>query len=228
MGSTSLLRERLKFVRADGGKTSALWWLAGKAGGVETHHVFSRDLAILDTREPAPVGTESLHTIRSSGAALEIDAVLRDQLEHNFALGVTNLAAAGWEIYFLSAAGTIVSQLLIRPGPRIALDVPTGIELDIGIDRAFLSYLYTSPAHRRSGAARRLLESACSQLSQRRYGAIIAHVRATNVPSLNAFRTGGWKQIGTIWTGRSRNWLRCTRLEMHGITATRTLDRPIT
>jgi hypothetical protein len=188
----------------------------GKAGGVETHHIFCRDIAECEAREPTRE-FQVLRAVRCLADAAALGTVVRKQLEEHLASDAASLASKGSKIYYLASGDTVVSQLLISPGPLIELDVPRGTELDIGTDRAFLSYLYTPLARRRTGAARRLLRLVCAELARQGTAGLVAHVRATNVPSLNAFRASGWERIGTVWTRRSRRWLRYSGLDARGV-----------
>lgn len=63
---------------------------------------------------------------------------------------------------------------------------------------AFLSYLYTWPGYRRLGAAKRLISSTASDLAAHDIHRVIAHIRATNVPSLAAFEHAGWESEANI------------------------------
>lgn len=224
MESTSLLPERIKFAIAPGGRTSAFWWLAGKIARLETHQVFSRRLAPLVDAMPRNEECGLFRSIRSDSDVMMLEPVIREQLEAHLAKGLHGLASEESAVFFLSKDRIVLSQLLIRRGPRILLDSPSGIELEIGADRDFLSYLYTPQEHRRTGAARRLLELVCVELQRERRASLIAHVRATNVPSLNAFRTGGWQQIGTLWSRAEGDWIAAVKLRAHGIVARRAVD----
>jgi ribosomal protein S18 acetylase RimI-like enzyme len=201
--------------------TSAFWWLLGRAGGVEAHHVFGRDSTAVPSLNAASSPGEVVGCVDSPQGATSLGASLRDRLEQHFSRSLAELVGAGGRVYFLAGEDSVLSQLLISPGPHVTLDAPHGIELDIGVDRAFLSYLYTPQLHRRTGAAKRLMRLVLADIAERWPAGVIAHVRATNVPSLNAFRTGGWEQIGTFWTRSHGDWLRCVGLERRGIAARR-------
>lgn len=220
-GGRSLLRERIKFATTKGGVSSTLWWLLNKASGVETHRIFSKSLSKVSVPTTLDDHAYVLQSVRSRSDESALDPVLRHQLEQHVADGLAQLVSNGVEVFFLTSDRMVLSQLIICRGPRITIDSPAGVSMDIGRRRAFLSYLYTSEKHRRTGAAKRLMQYVCWEFRRRGYEALIAHVRATNVPSLSTFRYAGWQEIGTIWTRTPANWLFCTGLVAHGIRARR-------
>lgn len=198
-----------------------LWWLLNGVAGVETHHMFSR--AVSQAR-PSAFASEreyTLHSVRSRSDEAVLGSDIRDELERHLATSLLQLVSADVEIHFLTAVREIVAQLIICPGPRVVVDSPARVVLELGAGRAFLSYLYTPPEYRRKGAAKQLLQLVCAQLHGRGYSTVVAHVRTTNVPSLNTFRNSGWEQVGTIWTRARGNWLASSGLKRYGISATR-------
>ena len=103
----------------------------------------------------------------------------------------------GGSLHLLLIDNLLAAQLSIEPGPTCRIDSPP-LYLSMGERDTFLSHLYTWPAFRRRGAAQRLVAATVSSLSGRSVQRIVAHVRATNVPSLAAFERAGWKGGATV------------------------------
>jgi GNAT superfamily N-acetyltransferase len=120
---------------------------------------------------------------------------------------VADLLSRGTSVYFLTDAERLVCQLLVTPGDRVRVDTPSGLVLSIGSACAFVSYVYTHEAYRRTGAARRLLAEAEADLARLGITHVFAHVSATNVPSLQTFRKAGWRQSGVMVFSRKGRML---------------------
>jgi hypothetical protein len=100
-------------------------------------------------------------------------------------------------LHLLMIGDALAAQLTISRGPKTRLDSPS-LSLSMATTDAFLSYLYTWPGYRRLGAAKQLISSTVSDLATHDVNRVIAHVRATNVPSLAAFEHAGWKSEANI------------------------------
>lgn len=213
----SSFKERIGYVISKEGPTATLLWLVKKIARLEAYYVLSadckRDAEEGDARgEPFRLGlVETPRDIRVIG--LNIRAQLEQHLGRALAILVSERAIT----YFLADDDQVVCQVVISQGPRVRLDTPEGLTLDIGPRSLFLSYLYTHERYRRMGAAQRLMRFASIHSAQRGYERTIAHVSATNVPSLNVFAGSSWLRIGTIWTGwRDRRFL-AIGLSAHGV-----------
>jgi ribosomal protein S18 acetylase RimI-like enzyme len=219
MRNSHHLRERMRFATAPGGVGATAWWLLKLATRFETHHVFGHGLRPTTNHSGAACPKLDFRSVRSLGAANDLDAKLRDQLEEHLSKNLGGICSRGGGVYFLTDAGNVVSQLTIDIGPLIRVDVPAGLVMDIGATRAFLSYLHTEEPYRRTGAARNLMQFVADELRKDGVEQLVSHVRTTNVPSLNAFRRSGWMELGTIWTRTSGSLLLSPGLARHDIRA---------
>lgn len=67
---------------------------------------------------------------------------------------------------------------------------------------AFVSYLAVSPAYRRQGLARRLLEAAFVQSRRRRMSSIALHVASEYTSARRLYLSLGFEPTGTVVAGR--------------------------
>lgn len=216
------LRERVRLATAVGGIAATAWWLLKVITHIEAHYVFAQFLDRTTCNCSWLSRQFELRAVRSVAAANEIDPDLRMQLEQHLPDGLTELCLKGGRIFFLIDDRSVVCQLLLNSGSRIHLDVPAGVTLDIGDQRAFVSYLHTDAGYRRMGAATALLQHVGSELLREGLRQVLAHIRTTNVPSLSVFRQSGWLRLGTLWTPTGGGWLGDSGLARHGIRASMT------
>lgn len=190
-----MLKERLEFLRGPGGLRAAGYFGLKLITRIDVFHIVWI-LAQSNTSLTLPSGWRylSFHTEEAlSGLASDIVGRLAEQCGP----GPRQLLRRGGSLHVLVTDDSLVAQLNIEHGPSCRVDSPP-LLLGMAENDAFLGYLYTWPAYRRQGAARRLIAATVSDLSARNVHRILAHVRATNVPSLAAFEHAGWKTGATI------------------------------
>lgn len=189
-------KDRLEFLRGPGGVRAAAYFGLKLALRVEAfrvvctttncikHPALSPDWTYLSLREPQALANLPSHCLGQLGSQCGADP--------------KHLLARGGSLHLLLQGDVLVAQLSIEHGPVCCMDSPA---LQIGLmpTDAFLGYLYTWPAARRQGAAVHLINATVGQLGKLGTHRILAHVRATNVPSLAAFKQAGWKPCATLW-----------------------------
>ena len=203
MAEQEALRTRLALLAAPGGAGAGARWLARALFRVDAYRVLAKRLA---ADEPAATGAWSAAqfcTITQENIADRDAAMIRHLDAHNgCACAITT--SHGGRIYALQANGSVACQARVEFG-EMRTDTPLPMTVVVGPANAFLSYLHTSPAHRRTGAARALLALVARHLAgEGRWTHCVAHVQSTNVRSLNAFRSAGWQPIASIWTVGNR------------------------
>lgn len=190
-----MLKERFEFLRGPGGLRAAGYFGLKLLARVEAFRVVWT-MAQPDTAAMLPSGWRYLDFYNSealSGFSSEIIEQAADQCGWK----PERLLNRGGSLHLLLIDNSLAAQLSIEPGPACRIDSPP-LHLSMGEKDTFLSHLYTWPAFRRRGAAQRLIATTVSGLSKRNVQRIVAHVRATNVPSLAAFEHAGWKGGATI------------------------------
>jgi GNAT superfamily N-acetyltransferase len=188
------MKEKLEFLKGPGGLLAAAYFglkLLARIDVFRIVWIFSQP----DTppRLPSDWRYLSLHTEK---ALSDFPHHIIEQAAEQCGSNPKKLLRRGGSLHLLLAGDSLIAQLSIERGPICRIDSPP-LYLGMAETDAFLSYLYTWPAYRRRGAAQRLIAATVSDLSTRDVHRVIAHVRATNVPSLAAFQHANWK-IGTM------------------------------
>lgn len=204
--AASRIRERIGYALAPGGRMATLLWAVKVTTRVQFDIVYRATLA------PPPSGTAAdadarpshrsrLRAVDGAAARAALSPALYERLETNTGRGLQRINDADGIVYFLAAGeDDVACQLNISRGPVVEVDTPALLRFDLAPGIAFLSYLYTHERHRRQGAAGELIRAVRADLARRGFSEIVAHVSATNVPSLTTFRRDGWKRAGTIAT----------------------------
>jgi hypothetical protein len=190
-----MLKERLEFLRGPGGFRAAGYFGLKLLARIEAFHIVWT-ASQPDTTITLPPGWRyvGLYT----GEALSgFSRDVIEQAAEQCGWKPERLLSRGGSLHLLLIDNSLAAQLSIEPGPFCRIDSPS-LRLSMGEKDTFLSHLYTWPAFRRRGAAQRLIAATGSSLSTRNVQRIVAHVRATNVPSLAAFEHAGWKGKATI------------------------------
>lgn len=190
-----MLKERMEFLRGPGGLRAASYFGLKLIARVEAFHVIWMS-AQSNTALTLPPGWRylSLHTAE---ALAGISSGTVEQIAGQCGSSPKQLLGRGGSLHLLVAGDSLVAQLSIDCGPTCRINSPP-LHLRMAETDAFLSYLYTWPIYRRQGAARYLIAATVTDLSMRNIRRVLAHVRATNVPSLAAFEHAGWKSCATI------------------------------
>lgn len=203
MAEQEALAARLALLAAPGGPGAALRWVVRKLFRVDAYRVLAQTLTA--TAQP-PTGAWSLAqfcAVTDANIAVT-DASLLRQLDANNGCTCAVTTANGGRVYALRSGDDVVCQARVEFG-EMRTDTPLPILIHVGPRNAFLSYLHTSAAYRRSGAARALLALIAAHLADEgRWRYCLCHVQSTNVRSLNAFRSAGWRPVAAIWTTKDR------------------------
>jgi hypothetical protein len=188
------MKERLEFLKGPGGLRAAAYFGLKLLARIDVFRIVWI-LAQSNTPSALPSGWRylSLHT---DEALSDFPSNIIDRAAEQCGSNPKQLLRRGGSLHLLLAGDLLVAQLSIERGPICRVDSPP-LYLGMGETDAFLSYLYTWPAYRRRGAAQCLIAATVSDLSTRNVHRVIAHVRATNVPSMAAFQHAKWK-IGTM------------------------------
>lgn len=190
-----MLKDRLEFLGGPGGLRAAAYFGLKLIARLDTFHVVTiqpqRSTSLI---LPSDWRYLSLYTGEMLSA---LPGDLVEQLSEQCGPNPEQLLGRGGSLHLLLSGDSLVAQLTIECGPGIQIDAPP-LRLEMDEGDGFLSYLYTWPSYRRRSAAQRLIAAAVSDLSTRNVKRIIAHIRATNVPSLAAFRNAGWKTEAMI------------------------------
>ena len=190
-----MLKERLEFLKGPGGIRAAGYFGLKIFIRIDVFHVFwivTRSYTSLIL--PPGWRFVSLHT---AGALSDCSKHIIEQAANQCGTSPKSLVERGGSLHLLLAGDSLVAQLNIERGPSCRINAPS-LHLAMGESDAFLSHLYTWPEYRRQGAARYLIAASVNNLSMYKIRRVIAHVRATNVPSLAAFEHAGWKNGATI------------------------------
>ena len=191
-----MLRERIDFLRGPGGLRAAGYFGLKLVTGIEVFRVISTAPHSSDPGVLPPGWSYlNLNTIKAlENLSLEVVAQLAGQSGSE----PRQLIQGGGSLHLLLNNQAIVAQLRIDFGPSCQVDSPA-LKLTLTRTDAFLSYLYTWPTYRRRGAAGYLISATTHDLVNRGMQRVLAHVRATNVPSLAAFEQAGWIPCATIF-----------------------------
>lgn len=190
-----MLKEKLEFLRGPGGIRAAAYFGLKLLTRVEAFRIVWT-ITRPDTSLTLPSGWRYLG-FYADEALSGFSSDIIEQAAKQCGWKPERLLNRGGSLHLLLIGNSLAAQLSIEPGPICRIDSPP-LYLSMGEGDTFLSHLYTWPAFRRRGAAQRLIAATVSSLSARNVQRIVAHVRATNVPSLAAFEHAGWKGKATI------------------------------
>ena len=218
-----MLKEKLDFVTGPGGLRAAIYFGLKLITRIEAFRVVStltRSSASLDL----PTGWRylGLHTAEEL-AGQPTDFI--NQVAEQCGSSPKQLIEQGGSLHLLVSADSLVAQLSIDRGPECQIDSPPLVLTMAGTD-AFLSYLYTWPSYRRRAAARYLIAATVNDLSTRDTRRVLAHVRATNVPSLAAFENANWQTCATILCSLSGRLLTVPGAKKAGLSFNSAISSP--
>lgn len=192
----ALLKER-------GGMRSLGFWLLRKVLMLDVYTLFA--LPMRDTGTAFPPGCTLLRLASEDDLARCPDGLL-EQIGPHTGAGVRKVIAQGGRIYALVDDGVVRSQTRIDPGAA-QTDTPCALTCEVGPRNVFLSFLYTHPASRRGGWARKLLVALASNLAQEGLQLCFAHVQATNLRSVNTFLSMGARHAGWLVASKGGRYL---------------------
>jgi ribosomal protein S18 acetylase RimI-like enzyme len=149
---------------------------------------------------PLPAGWE--HRCLSSPADLaRLPPATLSRIAEQSGASPGDLVARGASIHVLLCDGAVVSQLNIERAGRYQMDDPR-IVVHMAAGDGFLGYLYTWPDYRRRMAAQLLVAHAEPVMRRQGIQRLLTHVRATNVPSIAAFRKIGCRFSALVFADR--------------------------
>jgi RimJ/RimL family protein N-acetyltransferase len=190
-----MLKEKLEFLRGPGGLRAAGYFGLKLLTRIDVFRIVWI-LAQSNTSLVLPSGWRYL-SFHNNEALSGVSSNMRERLAEQCGSSPQQLFGRGGSLHLLLTGDSLVAQLSIERGPSCRIDSPP-LHLGMAETDAFLGYLYTWSAYRRQGAAQCLIAATVSDLATRNINRVIAHVRATNVPSLAAFKHAGWKTGATI------------------------------
>jgi GNAT superfamily N-acetyltransferase len=185
-----MLQEKLEFLTGPGGLRAAGFFGLKLLARVEVFRIVYRYAQPCEAVS-LPSGWRYL-SLHDDEALSAISAETLQQAAEQSGLHPREILGGRGSLHLLMIEDALAAQLTIARGPMCRLDSPP-LSLSMAATDAFLSYLYTWPRHRRHGAARQLISSTVNDLAARNIHRVVAHIRATNVPSLAAFEHAGWK-----------------------------------
>ncbi|ODT82549.1 MAG: hypothetical protein ABS69_05115 [Nitrosomonadales bacterium SCN 54-20] len=185
-----MMKERLEFLKGPGGLRAAAYFGLKLLTRIDAFRIVWIS-AQSSTSLILPSGWRYL-SLYTGEALSNLSSDIIEHAAEQCGSNPKQLLRHGGSLHLLLADDSLVAQLSIERGPACRIDSPP-LYLRMAETDAFLSYLYTWPEYRRRGAAQRLIAATVSDLSTRNVRRIIAHVRATNVPSLAVFEHTGWK-----------------------------------
>lgn len=195
--------ERVALLRERGGLRSLGFWLLRKGLALDVYTLFA--LPLRDAGMACPPGCTLLRLVSEDDLARCPDGLL-DQIGPHTGAGVRKVLAQGGRIYALVEDGAVRSQTRIDVGAA-RTDTPCPLTFEMGPHNAFLSFLYTHPASRRGGWAKKLLVATASSMAQEELQICFSHVQATNLRSVNTFLSLGWQHAGSLLASRGGRYL---------------------
>jgi len=195
--------ERVALLRERGGLRSLGFWLLRKALALDVYTLFV--LPLREAGAACPPGCTLLRLASEDDLARCPDGLL-DQIGPHTGAGVRKVLAQGGRIYALIEDGTVRSQTRIDVGAARTA-TPCKLTFEVGPRNAFLGFLYTHPASRRGGWAKKLLVATASSMAQEGLQLCFSHVQATNLRSVNTFQSLGWQPAGWLLASRGGRYL---------------------
>lgn len=195
--------ERVTLLRERGGLRSLNFWLLRKALALDVYTLFA--LPLRDTGTACPPGCTLLRLASEDDLARCPESLL-DQIGPHTGAGVRKAIAEGGRIYALVEDGAVRSQTRIDVGAA-RTGTPCPLTFALGPRNAFLSFLYTHPASRRGGWAKKLVVATASSMAREGLQWCFAHVQATNLRSVNTFLSLGSRHAGWLLASRGGRYL---------------------
>ncbi len=190
-----MFKERMEFLRGPGGLRAASYFGLKLITRIEVFRLVCMP-AVTSAAPTLPPGWRYLN-LHSTQALAGLSGDTADLVAQQCGANPQQLIERGGSLHLLLSGDSLIAQLRIDHGPHCRVDSPP-LDLRMAQSDAFLSNLYTWPNYRRLGAAGYLINATISDLSRQGTHRVLAHVRATNVPSLAAFKNAGWGTCGMI------------------------------
>jgi GNAT superfamily N-acetyltransferase len=180
-------------------------WAWRKLTTIQVHHVYMIDLVTTTACLPADEHLEA-HVLATVDDLRGLPPGIEQQLNEQTGQSCLRLLQRGARIYYFSEGEVVACQLNILRD-EVIVDSPCDLAFRFEPEDTFLNYLHTRERYRGRGLARTLIRHACADLAAVGSRRCFAHIRATNHPSLTAFRNAGWKLAGRIVTTTSKRFI---------------------
>lgn len=198
------LPERLQLARASGGSAATAYWLASRLLRIETYKFCATRLPAVDIELDMSLPTGYAYLCIDSKEAMErCDPNVLATLDRNNGVSVVDTIAGGGRIYAITRGNQAVTQQRVEFGKGYTAS-PYPMDLFIGDREAFFSFLYTFPAERGKGLARRLTAHIMNRLANEGISRCISHTRATNIGSLATRFRCGWRLVALAYSFKPR------------------------
>ena len=179
------MNQKLSFFLGPGGLTAALFFGVKSLTGAEVFRFAAKPLQ-LGAVSALPTDWRYVQ-LRTSADLAALGPGFRAQLGRQSGAGPERLFQRGASLHALLCGEAVVAQLNIESSPVCEVDDPK-LALQLAEGDGFLGFLYTCPEFRRRRAAQQLIAATEQSLRERGLKRLVTHVRATNVPSIAAFK----------------------------------------
>lgn len=212
------MNERLSFLLGPGGLTASMFFGLKALIGIDVFRFATKPLKPT-VPPPLPAGWAYL-SLSSQADLTRLPAVTLSRIAEQSGASPESLLSRKASIHVLICGGAIVSQLNIETASRYQMDDPK-IVVHLAAGDGFLGYLYTWPDYRRRMAAQLLIAHAEPVLRRQGLQRLVTHVRATNVPSIAAFKKLGCVFSALVSADKRGNLLGSIGIRSLGLTVVR-------
>lgn len=210
------MNQKLSFFLGPGGGTAALFFGFKSLTGAEVFRFAAKTL--LPRAAPTlPPDWRYVQLCTSAQLAALLPSV-RSQLGAQSGAGPELLLQRGASLHALLCGEAVVAQLNIESGPACEVDDPK-LALHLADGDGFLGYLHTWPEFRRRRAAQLLIATTEQSLHERGLKRLVTHVRATNVPSIAAFKNLNYRFNAMVFSKTSGTLLGALGMRRLGLQA---------
>lgn len=194
------MNQKLSFFLGPGGFTATVFFAFKSLTGVEAFRFAAKPLQ--PGAPPALPSDWRYVQLCTSDELVALMPGVRAQLAEQSGAGPELLLRRGASLHALLCGETVVAQLNIESSPAFEVDDPK-LALRLAEGDGFLGYLHTWPEFRRRGAAQLLIATTEHGLRERGLKRVVTHVRATNVPSIAAFKHQGYRFNALVFSKTS-------------------------
>lgn len=210
------MNQKLSFLFGPGGGTAALYFGFKSLTGAEVFRFAAKTLR--PGVPPALPSDWRYVQLRTPAELAALGPGMRAQLAAQSGAGPERLLQRGASLHALLCGELVVAQLNIERGPACEVDDPK-LALHLAEGDGFLGYLHTWPEFRRRGAAQLLIAVTEQSLHERGFKRLVTHVRATNVPSIAAFKKLNYRFNALVFSKTSGRLLGALGMRHLGLQA---------
>ena len=210
------MNQKLSFFLGPGGFAAALFFGFKSLTGAEAFRFAAKPLQS-GAASALPPDWRYVQLCTSAELAALVPAV-RAQLAAQSGAGPELLLQRGASLHTLLCGEAVVAQLNIESSPACEVDDPK-LALHLAEGDGFLGFLHTWPEFRRRGAAQLLIAATEQSLRARGLKRLVTHVRATNVPSIAAFKNQGYRFNALVFSKTSGAFVGALGLRRLGLQA---------